>query len=270
MPTLEDEDYFMVQINERNEKSLIPLMEDVAEWLSTYICLDINVNNFLDMLDDGVALCMLAIKIQKLSKESKVKSKILSNEAYIIPEVLPPFEFNFHHQVKKKSFFARENAENFLKWCRKIGIRDSTLFVSEDLVLHKQTKNIILTLLELGRIVHRYGIEVVPSIVNLEIEIEEENQNSFDWMRNVTIRKKKRCKTLDLDAKVQRCARKYNVAVEKISEGKYLINKKLSVFIRTLRSHIMVRVGGGWDELDSFLNRHNPDKQRSKLSFISA
>ena len=210
MPNLKDDnedDFFMVQINERNEKSLIPLLEDVAEWLSKFIALDITVNNFLDVLDDGVALCMLAKKIQKLSEDGYIgNTKSFSSYSDRVntepfPNILPPFEFQFHQEVKKNSFFARENAENFIKWCRKIGIRDSTLFVSEGLVLHKQVKNVILTLLELGRVVHRYGAQLVPSIVSLEKEIEEE-ENNVDWKQNITIRKKKKTKTLNLDAKV--------------------------------------------------------------------
>lgn len=47
--------------------------------------------------------------------------------------------------------------------------------------------------------------------------------------------------------------------------GKYKIGDKLIIFVRILRRHIMVRVGGGWQELSEFLRAKDPC--RSKLSF---
>ncbi len=53
------------------------------------------------------------------------------------------------------------------------------------------------------------------------------------------------------------CEKKF--LVDKIGEGKYRIgNTKNIVFIRILRNHIMVRVGGGWDTLENYLNKHDP------------
>ena len=31
-------------------------------------------------------------------------------------------------------------------------------------------------------------------------------------------------------------------------------------FVRVLQNPIMVRVGGGWDEIENFLSRHKPDR----------
>lgn len=46
--------------------------------------------------------------------------------------------------------------------------------------------------------------------------------------------------------------------------GKYKIDDKLIIFVRILRRHIMVRVGGGWQELSEFLRAKDPC--RSKLN----
>ena len=47
--------------------------------------------------------------------------------------------------------------------------------------------------------------------------------------------------------------------VIRITEGHYLFgaNEK-GAFIRVLRSRVMVRIGGGWDTLDAFLNKIDP------------
>lgn len=40
--------------------------------------------------------------------------------------------------------------------------------------------------------------------------------------------------------------------------GKYKVGDKLIIFLRILRRHIMVRVGGGWQELSEFLRAKDP------------
>lgn len=47
--------------------------------------------------------------------------------------------------------------------------------------------------------------------------------------------------------------------------GKYKVGDKLIIFVRILRRHIMVRVGGGWQELSEFLRVKDPC--RSKQSY---
>ena len=47
------------------------------------------------------------------------------------------------------------------------------MFETEDLVLRKNVKNVVLCLLELGRRAWRFGV-AAPTLVRLEEEIEEE------------------------------------------------------------------------------------------------
>ena len=139
-------------------------------------------------------MCYVEGKITSaLRKRAKLKS-------------LPPFTYKCHPNAARETFFARENAEGFIRWCKAIGIQDSTLFESEGLVFQKDVKNIVLTLLELGRIGFRYGLDEVPCLVKMEHEIEELERS--DW-ENVTVRKKrkrkKKIKDIDIiDLKVMR------------------------------------------------------------------
>lgn len=49
----------------------------------------------------------------------------------------------------------------------------------------------------------------------------------------------------------------------RIGDGKYKVGDKLIIFVRILRRHIMVRVGGGWQELSEFLRQKDPCRTKS-------
>ena len=137
--------------------------------------------------------------------------------------------FKYHPEAKQGSFFARENAASFIKWCKSIGIQDSTLFESRGLVFQKELTTIVNTLLEVARIGFRSSVQTVPSLVKHEIRV-----NDVD---NITVRKKKKKKKnggvkvkkkeMDVvDEKVHMFSEKYGVSCTRVKDGKYLVNGK--------------------------------------------
>nr|XP_015222789.1 PREDICTED: GAS2-like protein 2 [Lepisosteus oculatus] len=58
---------------------------------------------------------------------------------------------------------------------------------------------------------------------------------------------------------VSRCTCPSQFSMLKVSEGKYKVGDSGTlIFVRILRNHVMVRVGGGWDTLEHYLDKHDP------------
>merc|ERR1719264_2376197 len=71
---------------------------------------------------------------------------------------------------------------------------------------------------------------------------------------------------------VEECQCASQFSMIRVSEGKYRIgDTKILIFVRILRSHVMVRVGGGWDTLQNYLDKHDPCRcRRGHRSTIGA
>ncbi|THD28342.1 GAS2 protein 1 [Fasciola hepatica] len=57
---------------------------------------------------------------------------------------------------------------------------------------------------------------------------------------------------------LSQCTCKQTFPMIRVSEGRYLFGDKCTqIFVRILRNHVMVRVGGGWDTLNHFLTKYD-------------
>ncbi|RWS30704.1 hypothetical protein B4U80_03640 [Leptotrombidium deliense] len=63
-----------------------------------------------------------------------------------------------------------------------------------------------------------------------------------------------------------RCSCPTQFTMIKLADGKYRIGDgKTIIFVRILRNHVMVRVGGGWDTLEHYLYKHDPCRCPTEL-----
>uniref|UniRef100_A0A8B9KB52 Growth arrest-specific 2 like 3 n=1 Tax=Astyanax mexicanus TaxID=7994 RepID=A0A8B9KB52_ASTMX len=152
----------------RHEATLFPMQEDLAIWLTGMLGEEVRAEHFMEELNNGAKLCRLVGILQ-----SKIPEDCLSDKKQVSFIAECNSRNNRSNYASPRSFFARDNTANFLSWCRQIGIDDTYLFESEGLVLHKDPRQVCLCLLELGRVISKYGIEP-PVLVKLEKEIELE------------------------------------------------------------------------------------------------
>ncbi|NXL60309.1 GA2L2 protein, partial [Chordeiles acutipennis] len=244
-----------------SEQYLYAMKEDLAEWLKELYDLDIDVGTFLEVLETGAVLCSHANNITHVAREF----------AHTCPDIarhlqLPTAGVTCNLTAQPGTFQARDNVSNFIQWCRKeMDIKDVLMFETEDLVLRKNEKNFVLCLLELARRAARFGMRA-PTLVQMEEEIEEELRQELDLPPADTPlprppRKPRDLQNLDqmVQHLVSRCTCPIQFPMIKISEGKYRVgDSDTLIFVRILREHVMVRVGGGWDTLEHYLDKHDP------------
>ncbi|XP_062890176.1 GAS2-like protein 2B [Mobula hypostoma] len=246
-----------------SEEYLYAMKEDLAEWLNALYDLDIHVDSFMETLETGCALCQHANNVNQTALEFEHKWPETAGRMKV-----PRNGVTFASKnVQPGSFIARDNVSNFIDWCRHdLGIQDALMFETNDLVLRKNEKNFVLCLLEVARRGSKFGM-LAPMLIQMEEEIDEEMRDALEEpLDEKTFRprvQRRLCDFKNLDAMVREilgyCSCPSQFPMTKVSEGKYKVGETSTlIFIRVLRNHVMVRVGGGWDTLEHYLNKHDP------------
>ena len=157
------------------------IKEDLAEWLGQLLEIEITSESFLDELDTGVHLCVLARSIQ-----TKGREYLRANEGVELPVPLPMSNVMVNFSAGKESFQARDNASNFITFCKAFGLEDPVMFESDGLVMHKDEKGVVLCLMELARRVGRMPFNMpLPNLIKMELEIDKESLASCGDLQQV-------------------------------------------------------------------------------------
>uniref|UniRef100_UPI00398E582B GAS2-like protein 2A n=1 Tax=Pristiophorus japonicus TaxID=55135 RepID=UPI00398E582B len=245
-----------------SEEYLFAMKEDLAEWLKELYGLEVALQGFMEVLETGWLLCQHANNVTRVAGDfSRDYPELLAKLK------LPQAGVTYTTSAQPGTFLARDNISNFIQWCRKeLEIQDVLMFETEDLVLRKNEKNFVLCLLEVARRASKFGM-LAPVLIQMEEEIEEEIREEMDLPPEAIPSRpkpqKQLCDFKNLDEMVchlvSRCTCPDQFPMVKVSEGKYKVgDSNTLIFVRILRNHVMVRVGGGWDTLEHYLDKHDP------------
>lgn len=166
---------------EKENELLWAMLEDETEWLAQlFPDIFITPELFFYALEDGVVLCRLANLIQEKAEEYGKKNNVSVTGK----------RFKYHTSIPKKNkqlalFKSRENAQGFLTWCRQLGISDSILFESNDIVeadeCREGCREVVICLMEIARRASgRFKFTPIPKLIQLEKEIEAEEQQDAE------------------------------------------------------------------------------------------
>lgn len=163
-----------VQPFKTQDEYLYAMKEDLAEWFNVLYQVSITVDNFFEEIETGVLLCEHANAVQEVIKNSFLDVDTpKSYNPRATPVHMADYCVTYKRNAKPGTFQSRDNISNFLTWCVRLGIPDNLRFESDDLVLRKHERNVILCLLEVARRGAKYGM-LAPTIVQLEEEIDAE------------------------------------------------------------------------------------------------
>ncbi|ELW66516.1 GAS2-like protein 1 [Tupaia chinensis] len=236
----------------RSSEAYVEAMkEDLAEWLNALYGLGLpGGEGFLSGLATGTTLCQHA--------------NAVTEAARALAAARPARGVAFQaHSVAPGSFMARDNVATFIGWCRsELGVPEVLMFETEDLVLRKNEKSVVLCLLEFEQEIER-ELRATPPAANTRTAGEDPVETTTAPGAPSRGPRMTPSDLRNLDELVReilgRCTCPDQFPMIKVSEGKYRVgDSSLLIFVRVLRSHVMVRVGGGWDTLEHYLDKHDP------------
>ena len=214
-----------------------------------------------DCLQSGVLLCELALAIQ------------------------PDLHLPYKPKAQVGSFLARDNIDGFIRAALGWGVPRSQLFEVDDLVMRKNDRGVVNSLMDITRVVYlRFGI-APPTLVQMELEIAQIEQQTTAAPAplpppppppqpsaepapapEVVEEEKPRGPRYlpyiadpndPLDVAVGGLINRYqlDLLVHRVQRGQYHIGEEKVHHLRLVRHLVLVRVGGGWEPLVPMASR---------------
>jgi len=142
------------------------MKEDIADWLEALLDPDkFDPVELLTTLQTGIVACRVAQKLCQL----------------VVDHIQQP---KCNQRAKVGTFFARDNAANFLTWCKSIGVDNSVLFESDGMCssqkIQTTPRQVLLCFLDVARIFGKRKDYTgpLPDLVKFEHEIDACSEGS--------------------------------------------------------------------------------------------
>lgn len=280
-----------------SEEYLYAMKEDLAEWLNTLYDLDIFADSFMEGLGTGCALCRHANNVNRAAQDFQLEypeaahsMKLPSKDVGFQSRNVVPGSFVARDNVSNFISWCRQelwikdvlmfetndlvercNEKNFVLCLLEVARRGAKFGMLAPMLiqLEEEIEEEIRDQESLRIDVEEPTEQSPPSRCFSQKESSQSSSQSVEQEEEpepepiIWPQKRVLCDMRNLDELVReilgRCSCPAQFPMIKVSEGKYKVGDSSAlIFIRVLRTHVMVRVGGGWDTLEHYLDKHDP------------
>ncbi|XP_068594924.1 GAS2-like protein 1 [Brachionichthys hirsutus] len=281
-----------------SEEYLYAMKEDLAEWLNTLYELDVSADTFMDGLGTGCALCRHANHVNRAAQdfqsdrpEAARSMQVPSKDVVFQSRNVVPGSFLARDNVSNFISWCRQelwikdvlmfetndlvercNEKNFVLCLLEVARRGSKFGMLAPMLIQleeeieeeiRDQESLLAEPPEQSPPSRRCGRKessksAEDADVDADADADEPDPEPFVWQQKRVL-----CDMRNLDELVReilgQCSCPAQFPMIKVSEGKYKVGDSSAlIFIRVLRTHVMVRVGGGWDTLEHYLDKHDP------------
>eukprot|EP00730_Choanoeca_flexa_P001958 TRINITY_DN10858_c0_g1_i2.p1 TRINITY_DN10858_c0_g1~~TRINITY_DN10858_c0_g1_i2.p1 ORF type:complete len:1557 (+),score=637.95 TRINITY_DN10858_c0_g1_i2:86-4756(+) len=258
---------------ERERSKVDPLedkKEEVAAWINELLETNLKGETLLDELKSGIVLCQVANVIDEVEEQLRFDEQEMGpSEEVVVDEQgnditkrireRELMEVQFLEPAPVGSKDAKSNVKAFIEWARGVGLVDPDVFAAPDLTHDMDPERVLDGMLKVAR--RTRSLPLPDSVMRERAPYQP------------TRRKKRQPKYTEVkgdevDAKVAEVLNfvpQMKTKLKRVAKGKYRIaDEQKLLLMRVLRDRVLVRVGGGWEELQAFLeHRAKFSKYRS-------
>ncbi|KAK7934019.1 hypothetical protein WMY93_004915 [Mugilogobius chulae] len=279
-----------------SEEYLYAMKEDLAEWLNTLYELELSADTFTEGLATGCALCRHANNVNRAARDFQLEypeaarsMKLPSRDVLFQSRNVIPGSFLARDNVSNFISWCRQelwikdvlmfetndlvercNEKNFVLCLLEVARRGAKfgmlapMLIQLEEEIEEEMRDQECLRMEAQEEAEA-AAEESPSSRSVSRaesgrspEKQQDEPEQFVWPQKRVL-----CDMRNLDELVReilgRCSCPAQFPMIKVSEGKYKVGDSSAlIFIRVLRTHVMVRVGGGWDTLEHYLDKHDP------------
>ncbi|VDM01208.1 unnamed protein product [Schistocephalus solidus] len=105
------------------------------------------------------------------------------------------------------------------------------------------------------------SVFIYPQCPLARPRLDYDRESGRDWWRASFLTKVAILLFFQVKKQLAQCTCCNRIHLQRLDEGRYQLGKRI-YYMRRFRSHIMVRVGGGWLTLKEFLDRYDPCRQK--------
>eukprot|EP00056_Hartaetosiga_gracilis_P010630 m.158664 g.158664 ORF g.158664 m.158664 type:complete len:1634 (+) comp13356_c0_seq6:118-5019(+) len=240
----------------------------VAEWMNSLLDTHLTPDTLMENLRDGKLLCSLANIIDEVEeglreieeKEGPSDERVITREHQDMTDFVANRELMEVHYLDEATPGSEEATSNitaFIEWAESLGIKYPAVFEKDDLTEDEDHRRVAEGILDIA-----YRVRGLPLPEEVEV-----HRQSAQVIEPAQYQHVKGDAVDEKVAEVLHFIPQMSAKLKRVAKGKYKLgNDNRILLMRVLRDQVMVRVGGGWMDLQEYLVSHARRRQTRSRS----